>query len=265
MPVAETTAADPADAIAARLPVTDKRAWSLLIAIALLVLAGVVWAVLGRAPETVRGPGMLVPTDGFVEVGTLVSGRVSELLVNPGDPIRAGQPVAFLTTPDGESQEVRAPVDGSVATVVVRQGGTTESGTPLLTLDPARGGNVAVGFLPAEQGARVRVGMPALVSVASLPQAQYGYLKGTVKAVALLPVTADRVELLTGGNARLPEFFMAAGPVIEVTVTLDPDPSTPTGYAWTTGDGPDADLSTGTLAQVSVVLSDSAPLQRLTG
>lgn len=260
-----TTQSDPADAVAARLPVTDRRAWSLLIAVALLVLAGLVWAVLGRAPETIRGPGMIVPAQGFVDVGTLLRGSVSQVLVSPGDPVRAGQAVASLTTPDGTTQVVNAPVDGSVATIIVRQGGTTEPGTPLLSLDPAGGGDVAVGFLPAEQGSQITVGMPALVSVASLPHAQYGYITGTVSSVALLPVTVDRVELLTGGNELLPEFFMAAGPVLEVTVNLDAAPETPSGYAWTTGDGPDTQVSTGTLARVSIVLSDTSPLERITG
>jgi multidrug resistance efflux pump len=208
---------------------------------------------------------MIVPTEGFVEVGTLVEGSVSRVFVSPGDPVQAGQAVASLTTPAGVAEDIVAPVDGSVATIVVRQGGTTEPGTPLLTLDPDDGGDVAVAFLPAEQGAQVRVGMPALVAVSALPQAQYGYLTGTVSAVALLPVTADRVRLLTGGNDTLPEFFLSAGPVVEVTVTLDADPETPSGYAWTTGEGPDAQVATGTLTRVSIVVSDTSPLERITG
>lgn len=265
MPAQDRTALDPAAAITAQLPVTDRRAWTLLAAVALIILAGLLWAMLGRAPEAVTGAGMIVPAEGFVDVGTAVSGSVSEVLVSPGDPVEAGQAVATLTAADGSVQRITAMVEGTVATVVVRQGGTTEPGTPLLTIDPADGGDVAVGFLPAEQAAQIHIGMPALVAVASLPRSQYGYITGTVRSIAFLPVTADRIRLLVGGNEQLPGYFMAAGPVVEVTVALDVDAATPSGYAWTTGTGPDSRITTGELASVSVVVSDRSPLERIAG
>lgn len=255
----------PADAIAAQLPATDRRSWVALVAIALIVLAGVVWTFLGQAPETVRGPGMIVPTGGFVDVGTGVAGVVTELTVRPGDAVQADEVVATLVTADGTTEQVRAPVAGVVSNVVGRQGGATEPGTPLVIMDPESSGNSAVAFLPAEQGARAKAGMTALIALASLPQSQYGYLVGTVESVSLLPTTTERVAALVGGDQRLPDYFMASGPVLEVSIRLNPDPSTATGYAWTTGDGPDVAIATGALAQVAVVLSDSTPWQRITG
>jgi multidrug efflux pump subunit AcrA (membrane-fusion protein) len=256
---------DPGDEVAARLPVTERSTWLLLTAVAALVAAGLLWTVFGSAPETVRGRGMIVPQGGFVDVGTAVAGAVSQVTVSPGDRVRAGEVVASLTDPDGAPVQIRAQVDGTVATVVVRTGGTTEPGTPLLTIDPDRVDKVAIGFLPAEQGSRVRVGMSALVAVASLPQSEYGFILGRVASIARLPVTSDRVRLLVGGNDELPTYFTATGPVIEVTVTLEENPDNPSGYAWTTGRGPDAEITTGTLAEVSVVLAEATPLQRIAG
>lgn len=255
--------ADPADAIAAQLPATDRRGWMMLIAVALLVVAGLLWAVLGRAPETVSGSGMIVPSQGFVDVGTSVSGSVTEVLVSPGQEVRMGEPVATLVSDDGAVERILATVPGTVATIIARQGGLTEPGVPLLTLDPSTGAEVAVGFLPAEQGGLVRVGMPALVSVSAFPQSQFGYITGTVEAVALLPATPDRIQLLVGGNGELPEYFTSSGPVVEVTVSLDVDADNASGYAWTTGDGPSGEIFTGELASVSVVLSEGSPIERI--
>ncbi len=259
----DPAAAEPADLVAAALPVTDRRTWLLLAAIALVIVAGLVWTVFGRAPETITGPGMIVPTGGFIEIGTELAGTVSDVLVDPGQSVRAGTPVATLITTSGTTLKILASADGVIATIVAKQGGITDPGSPILTLDPDAGGNVAAAFLPAEQGARVRTGMPALVALASLPQSQYGYITGTVTAVSRLPVTADRVMLLVGGNEQLPSYFMSSGLVVEVTVTLDEDPATPTGYAWTIGDGPDTQVTTGTLADVAVVLSDASPFARI--
>jgi multidrug efflux pump subunit AcrA (membrane-fusion protein) len=261
--VSEKAATSPADEISARLPVTDRRGWALLAATALLVLAGLLWAVFGSAPETVSGAGMIVPASGFSDEGTSVIGSVTQILVRPGDLVEQGQPIATVGVKDGTTEQVRASVDGIVASVVARQGGTTQPGTPLLIIDPATP-DIAIGFLPAVQGGKVRVGMPALVAVSSFPEAQYGYISGTVQDVGRLPATIERIKLLVGGNDQLPELVTADGPVLEVAVALDADAETPSGYVWTIGQGPDAEVPTGKLVSVSVVLSDRSPLEQMT-
>lgn len=263
MSTAEQETTDPADEISARLPVTDRRGWAILAAVTLLVLAGLLWAVFGSAPETISGSGMVVPASGFADEGTSITGSVTQILVRPGDQVEQGQPVATVEGKDGASEQIRASVDGIVASVEARQGGATQPGTPLLIIDPTTT-DIAVGFLPAAQGGKVQVGMPALVAVSSFPEAQYGYISGTVKDVGRLPATIERIQLLVGGNEQLPAFVTADGPVIEVAVALDADAETPSGYAWTIGRGPDAEVSTGKLVNVSVVLSDQSPLEQMT-
>ena len=257
----ETT--NPVDEISARLPVTDRRGWAILAAVALLVLAGLLWAIFGSAPETVSGSGMIVPASGFADEGTSVIGSVTQILVHPGDRVEQGQPVATVEAKDGTTEQIRASVDGIVASVEARQGGTTQPGTPLLIIDPTTT-DIAIGFLPAVQGGNVRVGMPALVAVSSFPEAQYGYISGTVKDVGRLPATIERIQLLVGGNDQLPGLVTADGPVIEIAVALETDAETPSGYVWTIGQGPDAEVPTGKLVSVSVVLSDQSPLEQMT-
>lgn len=257
----ETT--NPVDEISARLPVTDRRGWAILAAVALLVLAGLLWAIFGSAPETVSGSGMIVPASGFAEEGTSITGSVTQILVRPGDRVEKGQSVATVEGKDGASEQIRASVDGIVASVEARLGGTTQPGTPLLIIDPTTT-DIAIGFLPAVQGGKVRVGMPALVAVSSFPEAQYGYISGTVKDVGRLPATIERIQLLVGGNDQLPGLVTADGPVIEIAVALETDAETPSGYVWTIGQGPDAEVPTGKLVSVSVVLSDQSPLEQMT-
>lgn len=263
VPPSEHEVIHPADAVSARLPVTDPRGWIMLAAGALLLLAGLLWAVLGRAPETVSGQGMIVPANGFVVEGAAVGGSVTQILVNPGDRTTKGELVAAVQTRTGTTEQIRASVAGIVVSVVAWRGGITQPGTPLMVIDPLTR-DIAVGFLPAAEGGKVRVGMPALVAVSSFPEAQYGYISGTVRSVGQLPANAERIQLLVGGNDQFPGFVTAAGPVVEVAVTLDADPDTPSGYAWTTGRGPDAQVPTGNLASVSVVLSDGSPLEQIT-
>ena len=252
---------DPSAEVAGRLPITDRPSWLILFALVLLVAAGIAWAVYGRTPDAVTGPGMVVPSEGFVEVGAELQGTVESVDVLPGDLVEAGAVVARIRTVAGESVTVTSPLAGTIATVLVRAGGVTDRGTALLTVAPSGSRPVVAAFVPAGPGKRIAPGMPARISLASAPRSQFGTLMGRVQAVSPVPVPPERVTLIVGGNLSLADYFLTGGPVLEVTVTLDRDATTPTGYRWTTGDGPPTAVSLGTLTEVAVIVSESAPLQ----
>ncbi|NJR12960.1 hypothetical protein HC776_03705, partial [bacterium] len=61
-------------------------------------------------------------------------------------------------------------------------------------------------------------------------------------------------------NPELTTYFfdLTENAPLEIRVQFIPSRSTPTGYQWTTPDGPDIELRSGTLAHVSIILSDEA-------
>jgi HlyD family secretion protein len=192
-----------------------------------------------------------------------LQGTVTDVDVSPGDTVAAGVVVARLRTIAGESVTVLSPAAGTVATVLVRAGGVTDRGTALMTIEPSGSKVVVVAFVPAGPGKRIATGMQARVSLASAPRSQFGTLVGRVEAVSPVPVSPERVTLIVGGNLSLAEYFLTGGPILEVTVALERDPTTPSGYRWTTGEGPPTAISFGTLAEVAVIVSEAAPLQRI--
>jgi multidrug efflux pump subunit AcrA (membrane-fusion protein) len=254
---------DPSAEIAARLPVTDRPSWLILIGLVLLVAAGIAWAVFGAAPDSATGQGMVTPEQGFLEIGTELQGTVETVDVTPGQTIEKGTEVALIRTGDGATVHVRSPIAGTVATVLIRAGGVTDRGTAIATVEPNGSPAVVIGFVPAGPGKRVEPGMPARVALASAPRSQFGTMEGYVTHVSPVPVSPERVILVVGGNVSLAQYFLSGGPVLEVTVALERDPNTPSGYAWTTGDGPPTSVSMGTLAEVSVVISESAPVEQI--
>ncbi len=260
-PAGETREDDPAKAVASAFPVTDRKAWIAILGMALILAGAFVWLALGQVPQTVRGDAIVIPARGFVDIGQDSEGVVAEILVVPGQQVREGDVVARVDV-ESQRQDVRAPDDGTIATILERVGGTTAPGQPLMTMSYSNEAEMVVGFVPADTGSVVREGMPALVAIATFPESQYGTMTGTVTNVSTLPATTDRVDLLVGGNDALVGYFTAKGPVLEVTVRLDPDPASATGYYWTIGTGPDQALTVGTLAQVTVLTSEGSPLGR---
>ena len=58
-------------------------AWLTLAALALVVLAGAIWACVGSVPQQVSGPGLLTSAQGGFGVQSTASGQVGQVFVRP--------------------------------------------------------------------------------------------------------------------------------------------------------------------------------------
>jgi HlyD family secretion protein len=154
------------------------------------------------------------------------------------------------------NRQVRATIAGTLAEFAVDLDDSVASGQIIarLSLDGgARGGLTAVAYLPAADGKKAKPGMVAHLVPSTVRFELDGYLLGHVCRVADLP--ASREALMRRlRNAVLVDEILEAGTPFEVEVELQTDPSTPSGYAWTSGVGPNIRLESGTLARVEVVV-----------
>ncbi len=67
-------------------------------------------------------------------LSTQMPGRVVRVLAKPGDPVKKGQPVLVVEAMKMEN-EMKAPVDGVVAEVLVVEGQAVEAGTKLVRIE----------------------------------------------------------------------------------------------------------------------------------
>lgn len=257
---------DPVAEIDRRSPVVTRPLVIALVAVALIVLAGITWAVFGHAPQTVEGNGIVQPAGGYLEVGTTIAGIVESVAVSPGDHVDAGQLLAVVNV-DGKaatlSGQVVSPRAGRVIDVVALPGRITAPGDPIAYLEPDDVALQVKAFLPAGGGKSVTAGMPAQVQVANAPRSQYGVIEAQVAAISPAPITRERLLFVLGGNADLADYFLAQGPVIEATLSLVTAP-TPTGYDWSIGEGPAFAITSGALAQVWVITANQPIVRWLT-
>jgi multidrug resistance efflux pump len=252
---------DPA-AVVAKLdkPVTRPLLFALIGLIVILV-AVLAWAFFGRVEQAVTGYGYVLPSGGYLEVGTSVAGVVKSVDVDSGEQVQKGQELLTVTAEgeNGGTVSIVSPVDGLVVEVSALPGRVTSAGDPVLFMQPDGSQLIVKAFIAATDAESVRVGMEASVSPADAPRrAQYGVIQGSVSAVSPTPVSAERIDFIVGGNSSLVDYFLAGGPVIEVTIELTPDPSTPSGYAWSIGQGPDVQISSGTLSEVSMTVREGS-------
>jgi HlyD family secretion protein len=146
-----------------------------------------------------------------------------------------------------------------VLELLVDRGDVVSPGTALLNLEVVSEDLMAVLFVPATAGKRVQTGMTVRISPSTVKREEFGSILGKVTWAAEFPSTSrGMVRLL--GNEALAQKLMEEGPPIQVNVALQRDPSTPSGFRWSSSIGPSLQISSGTLASGDVVVRQEAPI-----
>ena len=183
--------------------VTSPASWAVLTGVALIVAAAVVWAFLGRLPETVSVVGAVAGTEGSDCMISDSTGTIAEFTVSPGDRISAGDRVAVISTASGESREILADRSGTVSLLLGQPG-------EILRLTPEDSGERAVVFyVPASQAQQMKPGMEAVVTI---PGTQERRLSGKVTSVSSGAVSVGNMALVLGSDNGMSDVFSSQGP-----------------------------------------------------
>jgi len=156
---------------------------------------------------------------------------------------------------------VKSPFSGHVVEAKVNVGEYLNPGTPLFTLlredDGAENGSplMAVIYVPPADGKKIKVGMPVEIAPTTVKREEYGFLLGKVSHVAEVPSTTDGMMRKLKNDQLVKTLSGDSGAPFEVQVELLRDTSTPTGYRWSSSQGPvDAAINSGTLADAEVTV-----------
>jgi HlyD family secretion protein len=152
---------------------------------------------------------------------------------------------------------------GRVIEVRVTDGDAVTRGRPIATLEVAPNGPgdlVAEVYLPAQDGKRVKAGMPIKLSPSVVKPEEDGYLEGIVDSVSPFPVS-EQSMLREVRNQNLVDSLLKDGPVYEAHVRVEPDPSTPSGLRWSNGRGPTVQIASGTPVNGLVTVRTRRPIE----
>jgi multidrug efflux pump subunit AcrA (membrane-fusion protein) len=178
--------------------VVDPKGWLALLALSALVVPVALWGVLGSIPTQVTASdGLLLHRDALHSVVSPISGIVTEVAVETGDTVKAGQVVVHVATATGAEADVDTLFTGTVVDVPIDEGMLLERGQQVAVVEEGDEPLEAVFFVPAEDGKQLDTGMQVHVSPATTKAEKYGYLEGTIASVSQLPVTeGDMLKLL---------------------------------------------------------------------
>jgi hypothetical protein len=243
--------------------VTNPMGWATLLALGLLLLAVIVWGIFGRVATSVVGEGILLVPGGVKDIVSPVSGQVVDVYFDAGDVIQADQVVARVAE-RGEvvNTKVVSAYAGRILEIKVDSGSLIERGTPILSLEVMDGGlrdlEVVI-YVPAAEGKRVRPGMDVQISPSTVEREVYGFMMGKVISVGEVPATRQGM-LRVLGSEELVQALSGAGAPIEIRAHLMLDPQTPSGYAWSSSQGPPLQIDSGTFCTAWIKIRQQRPI-----
>jgi HlyD family secretion protein len=149
---------------------------------------------------------------------------------------------------------VTAPRDGIISEVAANIGELWRGPMMrMLPLDEAETTLVGELYVRSEDGKKIRPGMIVEIIPSTVRVERFGFIYGRVVNVSVIPATREGM-MRTLKNSSMVDKLAEDGPPFEVTVSLD-HAATPSGYRWSTGRGPEIDISNGTLIHGRVVVS----------
>jgi hypothetical protein len=246
---------------------TSPRDWLALLCLAAAMIAAVVWAAYGRLPQTANVAGVIAGPDGTAQVQSLYSGMVTSVAVSAGEHVGTGQEVAAVTDAGGASHQVVSLFSGQVISLQVADGEVVGPGLTVAVVErdvPGGGQQVAMLFASPAQAAGIAPGESVGLAVASAPSAAFGLLRGQVLAVSKFPLTAAELDARFSGIVPAATLAADTGELL-VTVRLERDSRTASGYSWTTQAGPPQALPLSVPVTGAIALGGQAPMSLLFG
>ena len=241
--------------LADHLRVTYVPTYLLAAASGMLLIAFIVWGILGSVSDKAYYSGVVFPVQGIADIKLPNGGVVRSMLVHNGDSVHEGQTVAmvsignshsFLTSTvtglvistkaDNEQFEAFDPI----VSVVTGEANSERPGTTQL-----------IAYANNEVQRDLQVGMEAQVWPADEKRDEIGYVRGRILQVVRYPVDADDVRQRLKSDV-LAQRLLGEGQkvVYEVIIDLQRNPSDPTSYDWSFGQPDDVSMGIGTYCSV---------------
>lgn len=159
--------------------------------------------------------------------------------------------------------EIVSSDSGRVVEVRSTVGDVLAPGTPILSLERSaeKGGLEALIYVDSRIGKRVHAGMKVNLAPSIVKRERHGVMLGEITRVEGFASTR-RGMMRVLHNESLVDAFMAdtASAPIAIRAKLHEDPSTPSGYRWSSGRGPNLLLSSGTRLEAAITTSTQRPI-----
>jgi HlyD family secretion protein len=162
-----------------------------------------------------------------------------------------------LVTDFRSGTEVRAPATGRVDVIRANLGDRLNRGDGVLTVETPGQHLEFLLFVSIREGGKIKIGQPVTITPNGVVREEEGTMLGVVASVSRFAFDAEAIRIL---NEELVRSFTAAGPVFLAHVALELDPTTVSGYKWTSSKGAEVQVKAGSFATGDVLVKTQRPI-----
>lgn len=173
------------------------------------------------------------------------------------------QEITKLELQLGDNSHIISQYTGRILEITVIPGQVVNVGARLATIEAENPKTKLVGatYFPVGDGKKIQPGMSIQITPQTVKRERFGGIIGTISSVSSFPITKEAVALEVG-NSEIVEALISEKQegMIQVFSDLKLDPSTSSGYKWSSSTGPHLKISSGTTTTVRVKVEERAPI-----
>jgi len=236
------------------LRVTYVPTYLLATAVGVLLVAFIVWGLLGTVSDKVYFSGVVFPAQGTTDIMLPNKGIVRTLMVRNGDRVKQGQTVAIVSI--GESYSFLTSTVNGLVISTRADNEPFEAFDPIVSVidDKASDGQsqhtILLAYADNEAQRDLRIGMDAQVWPADEKRDEIGYVRGRISQVVRYPADATKVRQMLKSDILAKRLMEQGDVVYEVIIDLQRDPADSTCYDWSFGQPDDVSMDFGTYCSV---------------
>jgi hypothetical protein len=249
----ETTLQSP-DKIVDYLRVTYVPTYLLATSIGLLLVAFIVWGVLGAVSDKAYYSGVVFPVQGTTDVTLPNKGIVRSMLVQNGDSVHQGQTIAMVTV--GESYSFLTSTVNGLVISAKTDNEPFEAFEPIVSVVDDNTASATqqtqlIAYADNDAQRQLRIGMEAQVWPANEKRDEIGYVRGRISQVVRYPAKVSKVRQTLKSDI-LAQRLTDEGQdlVYEVRIDLLRSSDDATQYDWSFGQPDDVSMGIGTYCSV---------------
>ena len=200
---------------------------------------------------------------GLITENEFINSRQTELNIDQ-QITETKQQILVLNENYQTSTQVLANCTGTIMEIPVRRGDYIQPGGTIAVIESSNNETAieALIYFSGADGKKILPGMKIGIVPTTVKQEEYGYIQGLITDVSPFPVS-DSYLLSSLQNTSLATTFHQIPNPIEVKVSIIPDPSTFSGYKWSSSKGPNQKIGAGFMCTASVTTSSKHPAELL--
>ena len=243
------------------LVVVRLRDWIALFSLIVIILAVLVWSVLGQIPIITTGQGILLSPKGQFSINSPGEGIIKEIFIKTDQIVPPKAPLMELST----GLMIFAPEHGKVFQMDASVGEYVKAGQVLMWFESKIYPNdlIIYGFVSTGVGERIEEGMSVTMDLGSVDSQKYGQLVGRVEHVSPYAVSSTSDQLKVIPSKKLREDLTKGETVELIIIQPQLDPKNKSGVVWTFGKGPPNALSPGSMGTVRITIESKRPISYL--